>query len=80
MSVNSDNSPTASGARDSASIQVVSGSDKALETVSLDLSSMFSALRKRVPAAQQAQAEAFARAFYQRMTPDEFVQHGPDAW
>ncbi|HJY41724.1 MAG TPA: hypothetical protein VJ303_10825, partial [Steroidobacteraceae bacterium] len=44
------------------------------------LDSMFNALRKRVPKAQQAQAEAFARAFYRRMSPEEYALHSPDAW
>ncbi|HEY0310282.1 MAG TPA: NAD-glutamate dehydrogenase domain-containing protein, partial [Luteimonas sp.] len=38
------------------------------------------ALRKRVPAAMKAQAEAFARAFYQRMSADEVSQHGAEGW
>ena len=38
------------------------------------------ALRKRVPKPMQAQAEAFAKAFYQRMSEDEIVQHGADGW
>jgi glutamate dehydrogenase len=79
MSANSDNSPAEPGDR-SVSIQIVSGHDKPLQMMSLDLSSVFGALRQRVPTSQQAQAEAFARIFYQRMTRDEFVQHSPDAW
>ena len=38
------------------------------------------ALRKRVPAAMRAQAEAFARAFYQRMSADEVSQHSAQGW
>ncbi|MDG6348253.1 NAD-glutamate dehydrogenase [Luteimonas sp. 8-5] len=38
------------------------------------------ALRKRAPKAMQAQAEAFAKAFYVRMSDDEIVQHSADGW
>jgi glutamate dehydrogenase len=38
------------------------------------------ALRKRVPKAAQAQAESFARAFYQRMSADEIAQHSARGW
>ena len=37
-------------------------------------------LRKRAPKAMQAQAEAFAKAFYVRMSDDEIVQHSADGW
>src|SRR5690606_24408910 len=38
------------------------------------------ALRKRAPKAMQAQAEAFAKAFYVRMSDDEIVQHSAEGW
>src|SRR5690606_22601972 len=38
------------------------------------------ALRKRVPKTRQPQAEAFARAFYQRMSADEVPQHSAEGW
>ncbi len=79
MSANSDTSPGAPGDR-AVSVQLVSGRDEPLQMQSLDLSSVFNALRQRVPDSQQAQAETFARIFYQRMTRDEFMQHSPDAW
>ena len=46
----------------------------------ISLEPMFAALRKRVPKAQQAQAEVFAKVFYRRMTTEEFVLHSPEAW
>jgi glutamate dehydrogenase len=48
------------------------------DAVSLD--PIIAALRKRVPKAQQAQAEAFARAFYRRMSAGEMAQHGAEGW
>ena len=45
-----------------------------------DLSPILEAVRKRVPKSRSAEAEAFARGFYQRMTRDEFSQHPADAW
>jgi glutamate dehydrogenase len=56
---------------------------KFVETASSDtlpIDSVLAALRKRVPKVQQAQAEAFAKVFYRRMTAEEFVLHSPDAW
>src|SRR5690606_29633327 len=38
------------------------------------------ALRKRVPKAAQARAEAFARAFYRRMSAEEMAQHSLAGW
>ncbi|NUS39067.1 MAG: NAD-glutamate dehydrogenase [Lysobacter sp.] len=46
----------------------------------VSLESIVVALRKRVPKAQQAMAEAFARTFYRRMSAEEYVQHSPEAW
>src|SRR4249919_1597843 len=45
-----------------------------------DLSPVLEALRKRVPKARAAEADAFARAFYARMTRDEYVEHGAEGW
>ncbi|MFC7301926.1 NAD-glutamate dehydrogenase [Cognatiluteimonas weifangensis] len=50
----------------------------AADTVSLD--PILAALRKRVPKAQQALAEAFARAFYRRLSAEEATQHGAEGW
>ena len=47
----------------------------ATDVVSLE--PILAALRKRVPKAQLAQAEAFVRAFYKRMSGDELPQHQP---
>ncbi|MFL6593133.1 MAG: NAD-glutamate dehydrogenase domain-containing protein, partial [Luteimonas sp.] len=49
-----------------------------VEQVSLE--SVFEALRKRLPNAEQAPAQAFASVFYKRMTMEEFALHSPDAW
>ncbi|WP_166207538.1 NAD-glutamate dehydrogenase [Cognatiluteimonas telluris] len=46
----------------------------------VSLVQVFAALRKRVPKEQQAQAEAFAKIFYRRMSAEEFAHHSPDAW
>ncbi|NUS60468.1 MAG: NAD-glutamate dehydrogenase, partial [Lysobacter sp.] len=45
-----------------------------------DLSPIFEALRKRLPKARAAEAEAFARSFYLRMTRDEYIEHGAEGW
>ena len=47
---------------------------------SVPLEQVFDALRKHVPPARQGQAEAFTKAFYRRMTVEEFALHSPDAW
>ena len=44
------------------------------------LSPILAALRKRVPKAQHAEAEAFAQVFYRRMGEDEYPQHSADGW
>ncbi len=44
------------------------------------LEPVYSALRKRYPAAAQAQATAFASAFYRRMEADEFPHHSAEQW
>ncbi|MDQ3206231.1 MAG: NAD-glutamate dehydrogenase [Pseudomonadota bacterium] len=44
------------------------------------LDSIQQALRERLPRSRHAEAEAFARAFYQRMGEDEFPQHTSEGW
>ncbi|MEO8364677.1 MAG: NAD-glutamate dehydrogenase domain-containing protein [Pseudoxanthomonas sp.] len=44
------------------------------------LEPVFAAIRKRLPAARQAEAKAFAQTFYKRMEEDEYPHHSPDAW
>lgn len=44
------------------------------------LEPVYTALRKRYPAAGQAEAVAFATGFYKRMEADEFPHHSPEAW
>ena len=44
------------------------------------LGAVFAALRKRVPAARQAEAVAFADAFYKRMEADEYAHHSAEGW
>src|SRR5690606_2598918 len=44
------------------------------------LEPVLAALRERAPAARQAQAEAFARAFYRRMSAEELEQHSAQGW
>ena len=41
---------------------------------------ILAALRKRTPKARQAEADAFATAFYQRMDAAEYAQHGAEGW
>jgi glutamate dehydrogenase len=48
------------------------------DAVSLD--PVIAALRKREPKAQLAQAEAFVRLFYKRMSAEEVVLHSPEGW
>ncbi|MCW4455447.1 NAD-glutamate dehydrogenase [Flavobacterium sp. MXW15] len=48
--------------------------------VGFSLEPVFTALRKRYPAAAQAQAVAFAGDFYKRMEADEFPHHSADGW
>ena len=47
---------------------------------SFSLEPIFAAIRKRLPAARQAEAKTFAAAFYKRMEDDEYPHHSPDAW
>ncbi len=44
------------------------------------LEPIFKAIRKKVPAARQAEAEAFAEVFYKRMEDDEYPHHQPKGW
>lgn len=44
------------------------------------LEPVFAALRKRYPAARQAEAQAFAGDFYRRMEADEFPHHSAEEW
>ncbi|MET0718980.1 MAG: NAD-glutamate dehydrogenase, partial [Pseudoxanthomonas sp.] len=37
-------------------------------------------MRKRLPAARQAEAKVFAESFYKRMEDDEYPHHSADAW
>jgi glutamate dehydrogenase len=67
MSANSQSFPLATGSEPATPVPV-----------SFEL--VFAALRDHVPKDQQAQAELFTRAFYRRMTPEEFALHSPDAW
>ncbi len=44
------------------------------------LEPIYAAIRKRVPAVRQAEAQAFAEAFYKRMVDDEYPHHEPETW
>ena len=55
-------------------------SDAVPASAGFSLDPVFAALRKRVPATQQAQAKAFAEAFYKRMEDDEYPHHSPEGW
>jgi glutamate dehydrogenase len=52
----------------------------ASRTSAARLEPVLAVLRKRAPAARKAQAEAFARAFYKRMSEEELQQHSPEGW
>ncbi len=47
---------------------------------SASIKPILAALTKRVPKAKLAEAQAFATAFYRRMSGDEAAQHGADGW
>ena len=47
---------------------------------SASIKPILAALAKRVPKARLAEAQAFATAFYRRMSGDEFAQHAADGW
>ncbi|QIL20699.1 NAD-glutamate dehydrogenase [Thermomonas sp. HDW16] len=53
---------------------------KADNSDSASIKPILAALAKRLPKAKQAEAQAFANAFYQRMSADEAAQHGADGW
>ena len=44
------------------------------------LAAIVSAVVKRLPKAQHAQGEAFANAFYRRMSEDEWAHHSAESW
>ncbi|HZH44534.1 MAG TPA: NAD-glutamate dehydrogenase domain-containing protein [Lysobacter sp.] len=46
----------------------------------VSLEPIVAAVLKRVPKAQHAEADAFVRAFYRRMSTDELPQHSTDGW
>jgi glutamate dehydrogenase len=46
----------------------------------VSLEPIIAAMRKRLPKARHAEAEAFAKAFYKRMSLDEMPQHQADGW
>ena len=49
-------------------------------TAGFSLEPVYTALRKRYPAAAQAEAVAFATDFYKRMESDEFPHHSVEEW
>jgi len=51
-----------------------------VDAQAVDLRPVIEAMRKRVPKARHAEAEAFAQAFYKRMSSDEMPQHAADGW
>ncbi len=53
---------------------------RAIHGDNVSIAPILAALRKRVPKGRQAQAEAFAKAFYVRMGADEVVKHSADGW
>ncbi|MFT4247984.1 MAG: NAD-glutamate dehydrogenase [Pseudomonas sp.] len=50
------------------------------EVPGFGLEPIFVALRKRYPAARQAQAQAFAADFYRHMQQDEYPHHSAEEW
>ncbi len=46
----------------------------------VSLAPIVEAMRKRLPKARHAEAEAFAQAFYKRMSADELPQHPAEGW
>ncbi|WP_081930932.1 NAD-glutamate dehydrogenase domain-containing protein [Lysobacter antibioticus] len=50
------------------------------QSASVSLEPIVAAMRKRLPKARHAEAEAFAKAFYKRMSLDELPQHQADGW
>ncbi|MGH8083028.1 MAG: NAD-glutamate dehydrogenase, partial [Lysobacter sp.] len=51
-----------------------------VDAQAVNLEPIIEAMRKRLPKARHAEAEAFAQAFYKRMSADEVPQHQPDGW
>ncbi|MBB1059367.1 NAD-glutamate dehydrogenase domain-containing protein [Marilutibacter spongiae] len=47
---------------------------------SVSLAPIIAQMRKRLPKARHDEAEAFARAFYQRMEDDELPMHSAEGW
>ena len=62
----------------SGSTRASKSSEMASEGVSIQ--PILTALARRVPKVGLANAEAFARNFYRRMSRDEYGQHGADGW
>jgi len=54
--------------------------DTTMIAVHVDLKPILDAVAKRVEKGKQAEAKAFAAAFYQRMQPDEYQLRTPEAW
>ncbi|RZA22039.1 MAG: NAD-glutamate dehydrogenase [Lysobacteraceae bacterium] len=54
--------------------------DNASTSGDASINPILAALAKRVPKARLAEAQAFATAFYRRMSGDEFAQHGAEGW
>lgn len=52
----------------------------AAEAQAVDLGPIVEAMRKRLPKARHAEAQAFAQAFYKRMSGDELPQHPAEGW
>lgn len=50
------------------------------DTQAVNLAPIIAAMHKRLPKARHAEAEAFAQAFYKRMSGDEMPQHQPEGW
>ncbi|ROU06104.1 NAD-glutamate dehydrogenase [Lysobacter enzymogenes] len=51
-----------------------------VDAQAVDLRPIVEAMRKRLPKARHAEAEAFAQAFYKRMSGDEMPQHAAEGW
>ncbi|MBX9403303.1 NAD-glutamate dehydrogenase [Lysobacter sp. BMK333-48F3] len=52
----------------------------AAEAQAVDLGPIVEAMRKRLPKARHVEAQAFAQAFYKRMSGDELPQHPAEGW
>ncbi|MBA3487681.1 MAG: NAD-glutamate dehydrogenase, partial [Lysobacter sp.] len=78
---------SAIGARSKASgksIAPVKGSEASAAVAAkidgVSLEAIITQMRKRLPKARHAEAEAFARTFYLRMGEDEYPKHTPEGW